>query len=76
MQIQTETTKHVNYRNSRFKEKGKTVKCMLFCLFRSQQAQAVDRDVLPWCDHREHGHGAAGPSAGRSRQGCPGPLCW
>lgn len=49
---------------------------MLFCLFRSQQAQAVDRDVLPRCDHREHGHGAAGPSAGRSRQGCPGPLCW
>lgn len=33
----------------------------------SQQAQAVDRDILPWRDHREHGHDPAGPTAGRSR---------
>ncbi len=49
---------------------------VFFPLILSQQAQAVDRDIIPWCDHREHGHGAAGPSAGCSGQGCTGPLCW
>lgn len=48
----------------------------LFFVFLSEQAQAVDRGVIPRRDHREHGHSAAGPSACSFRQGCTGPLCW
>lgn len=47
-----------------------------FFSFHSQQAQALDRDILPWSDYREHGDGAAGPSTGRTGQGRSGSLCW
>lgn len=43
-------------------------------LFRSEQAQAVDRNVVPRRDHREHRRGPAGSPAGGPRQRRPGAL--
>lgn len=47
---------------------------LFFSPFHSEQAQAVDRDVVPRGDHREHRRRPAGSAPGGPRQGRPRPL--